>query len=723
MALVLTSLESRGAASHQLTRDALRVVDVVRQLDGLEWRAVAGEDIDLITAEVELAKKSLDESFVNSADESGQLMKEFVAYADAVDEMLVALGRGDVAAASEIDELLVDPQFEKVVDLATSIADRRQAAASSTERTVRVLTWLVTTGAVVMCAILLSTVGRAHERARRAAVDRRFRSLVESSRDVIMVADDDGVEFMSPTLGPLRHYCPAGTRRVSRNFLPPSAHELWCAADDRLRDLGGHHQLELTFERSDEMPVYVEADGHLLDGAGGERVWVWRDITARKALELQLTHQAFHDSLTGIANRSLFRDRVDHALARSVQPGTTPVHVLFCDLDNFKAINDSVGHSHGDRLLEAIAMRISGCVRPGDTVARLGGDEFAILLEDADVGIAEALAERLLGVVSAEVDIDGRWVHPSISIGIATAGAGTTMDDLLRNADIAMYSAKRGGKGRAAVFEHRMHAVATEGYELLTDLKHALANGELALHYQPTIGLDSGRVDGVEALLRWQHPTRGLIPPGVFIPIAEDTGLIREIGDWVIAEACRAAAELGAMCRQPLLMNVNLSPQQLHDRRIVSTVSSALQDAGLDPGRLVLEVTEGVLIDDPIAVNKLHELHALGVLIAIDDFGTGYTSISYLQELPVQILKIDRSFVSGDALAPSERSAFLHAMIGLAKSLHIHSVAEGIEEADQLDELRALGCESGQGFLWAKAQPLDELRAVIAAIESAHAAI
>ena len=361
---------------------------------------------------------------------------------------------------------------------------------------------------------------------------------------MIAVASDDGVEFVSPTLGPLDGFCTAGTRRVGRDFLPEAARETWCAADNRLRKVGGHQQLELTLARPDGTTVYVEADGHRLDRGGDERVWVWRDITTRKTLELQLTHQAFHDSLTGMANRSLLRDRVDHALSLAARPGAAPVSVLFCDLDNFKAVNDSVGHNHGDRLLEVVAARISGCVRPGDTVARLGGDEFAILLEDADLDKAEALAERLLSVVSYEVDIDGRWVHPSMSIGIATAVAGTTTDDLLRNADIAMYSAKRCGKGRTAVFQHRMHEATTEAYELQTDLKHALAQGQLSLHYQPTIGLESGRVDGVEALLRWQHPTRGQIPPDVFIPAAEACGVIREIGNWVIAEACHAAVQL-----------------------------------------------------------------------------------------------------------------------------------------------------------------------------------
>ena len=720
MALTLTTLEGRGSEAHRSAREAMRVVDVVRQIDGLEWRAVAGEEIDPIVAAVGRSRETLTTTVISDTDAPEQLLAEFDEYADAVSEMLSALARGDVDEAREIDESRVDPQFEAVVTLATSIADGRQDAASATEGTVRLLTWLITMSAVTVCAGLLLTVGRARERARRAVDDRRFRSLVESSRDVIAVASDAGVEFMSPTLGPLEGFCGTGARHRGRDFLPEGARETWRAADDRLRDSGGHQQLELTLARPDGTIVYVDAEGHRLDRDGVNRVWVWRDITTRKTLELQLTHQAFHDSLTGIANRSLLRDRVDHALSLAARPGAAPVSVLFCDLDNFKAVNDSVGHNHGDRLLEVVAARISGCVRPGDTVARLGGDEFAILLEDADLDKAEALAERLLSVVSYEVDIDGRWVHPSMSIGIATAVAGTTTDELLRNADIAMYSAKRSGKGRAAVFQHRMHEATADTYELQTDLRHALARGELSLHYQPTIGLESGRVDGVEALLRWQHPTRGQIPPDVFIPAAEACGLIREIGNWVIVEACHAAAQLETMVDQPLSMHVNLSPQQLHDHRIVATVRAALADAGLEPERLVLEVTEGILIDDPIAVSRLHDLNALGVLIAIDDFGTGYTSINYLQQLPVQIIKIDRSFVSGNALAPNERNAFLHAIVGLAKSLHLHSVAEGIEDPGQLDELRSLGCESGQGFLWAKAQPLCQAQLTIADIDHAR---
>jgi diguanylate cyclase (GGDEF)-like protein len=722
MSLVLTMLQGRASAAHQSAREATRVVDVVRTIDGLEWRAVSGEEIDPIIVEVERSRGLLNESLERSVASSAELLSGFDAYVSAVADMLVALDSGDEEVAREIDEERVDPQFERVVETASSIATAKQEAATSTERTVRLLTWLVSMVAVVVCAALLWVASVARERTRSSAVDRRFRSLVESSRDVIAVCGVEQVEFLSPTMGPLTDFCTTEDGVYDRDFLPESVRAVWLAADDCLAADGGHQELEFKLERSDGSVLWIEAEGHRLDRVGDERVWAWRDITIRKTLELQLTHQAFHDSLTGMANRLLLRDRVDHALSRSVRPGAAPVSLLFCDLDNFKAVNDSIGHSHGDQLLEVVAARISGCVRPGDTVARLGGDEFAILLEDADVDKAEALAERLLSVVAYEVDIDGRSVNPSMSIGIATAVAGTTTDELLRNADIAMYSAKRSGKGRSAVFQNLMHQATNDEYELLSDLKNALAEGQLSLHYQPTIGLETGRVDGVEALLRWEHPTRGQIRPDIFVPVAEACGLIGEIGNWLIADACRAAVQLQDVGGHHLLMHVNLSPHQLHDHRIVATVREALDNSGLRPERLVLEVTEGILIDDPIAVNRLHELHALGVLIAIDDFGTGYTSINYLQQLPVQILKIDRSFVSGNALGPNERNAFLQAIIGLAKSLHLHSVAEGIEEVGQLDELRALGCDSGQGFLWAKARPLIETQAAIDAIELANAA-
>ena len=452
-------------------------------------------------------------------------------------------------------------------------------------------------------------------------------------------------------------------------------------------------------------------------------MWIWRDITERKVSELQLLHQAFHDSLTGVANHALLRDRADHALRRAARTGS-PVSMLFCDVDDLKAVNDALDHSAGDEVLRVVARRLEGCVRDSDTVARYGGDEFVILLEDSDTETASALAERILSVVSYEVPVGARMLHPALSIGISTAIPGTTTDELVRNADIAMYTAKRSGKGRAAVFQEAMSEVSRDLLDLQDDLRTALDAGQLSLHYQPIVALADGQVEGVEALIRWAHPSRGNIEPATFIPVAEATGMIIPIGRWVLVEACRAAVELQKGRMTPLLMHVNVSPQQLHDGAFVALVEQTLQETGVEPRLLVLEVTEGVLLDSDTAVERLEELHGLGVRIAIDDFGTGYTSIHYLRRLPIDILKIDRSFISGDTLPPGERISFLNAIIGLADSLGMVSLAEGIEEPGQLQDLRHLGCDSAQGYLWARPVPESTLASTIDTINRApHARV
>lgn len=551
------------------------------------------------------------------------------------------------------------------------------------------------------------------EAQRLAELNSRFRSMVESVDDVItVVSGTDTLTVMSPDLRALGSVSQKPAPTTVAELLSEDQHEVWATADQRLQEQGIPSAIEIEATRQDGTSVFLEATGSNMTDGSEERAWVWRDITERKKLELELAHQAFHDSLTGVANRALLVDRADHALKRSSRTGT-PISLLFCDLDEFKAVNDSLGHGLGDELLGIITKRLQGCIRESDTLSRFGGDEFAILLDDADIQGATALAERILSVVRYEVSLDGHPVFPSMSIGVATSMPGTTTEELIRDADIAMYRAKGAGKGRVEAFQDGMHDVATDLLEMQTDLKIAVENDQLDLFYQPTVALSTGVVQGVEALIRWHHPTRGDIPPDTFIPIAEATGQIIGIGRWVLTRACRTAVKLQEGRSTPLLMHVNLSPQQLRDPRIVAVTKTALEESGLAPELLVLEVTEGFLLDDAVSVGRLHELHALGVRIAIDDFGTGYTSIGYLQRLPVDILKIDRSFVSGDALEPTERKAFLNAMLGLAKSLNLETVAEGIEEPCQLDELRELGCETGQGWLWARAVSGDSLQGSI----------
>jgi diguanylate cyclase (GGDEF)-like protein len=413
----------------------------------------------------------------------------------------------------------------------------------------------------------------------------------------------------------------------------------------------------------------------------------------RRQREGDLRRLAFQDSLTGLPNRPLFEQRIAETLAA----GHRAV-VAFLDLDDFKRVNDSLGHAAGDHLLEICGERLRHALRQGDTVARLGGDEFAILAPGA--GDPQILVDRLFEVLAAPVLLEGKRLHLRASIGIATTDAG---DDLLRNADLAMYAAKAAGSNRCAVFTHDMHVNAVARLDRREQLERAIENEELVLHYQPIVDLDLGRNAGFEALVRWQHPERGLLGPGEFIPLAEETGLIVPLGRWVLREACRQAA---GWAGAPYL-SVNVAGLQLEQPGFVEEVEAALRDGDLAPERLVLEVTESSLVDDLVA-ERLQALRRLGVRLAIDDFGTGYSSLSYLRKFPMDVLKIDRSFTR-DAC---EDSALLNAIVAMGESLGLVLVPEGIEEPEQAEVLRALGCRLGQGFLFGRPVPADQLTGV-----------
>jgi diguanylate cyclase (GGDEF)-like protein/PAS domain S-box-containing protein len=467
----------------------------------------------------------------------------------------------------------------------------------------------------------------------------------------------------------------------------------------RLRSDGGRVPVALTWS-----PIKDDAGGVI-----GVSV-IGRDITERKRLESQLVHQALHDPLTGLANRALFTDRLEHAIARAARPATT-VAVLVIDLDRFKDVNDSLGHEAGDALLAEVAARLERNSRAGDTVARLGGDEFAVLLEDISAAKAVRAAELLLEALARPLTLHGRDMTPSAGVGIAF-GSGEDAATLLRNADVAMYAAKGRGKAegqsRYRIFEPDMHARVVDRLELAADLRHAPQRRELRLRYQPEVHLRTGRIAGFEALLRWQHPTRGMVAPDEFIPLAEENGLIVPIGRWVLEEACRQGRDWQRRwpADPPLAMAVNLSARQLRHAAIVDEVCAALATAGLPAPSLTLEITETAVIEDlDLALATLAQLHELGVRLALDDFGTGYSSLSYLHRLPVDILKIDRSFVSAVAGSPEE-SALVRAIVQLGQTLALETVAEGVETSEQLAELRRLDCQLGQGYYFAK--PLDE---------------
>jgi diguanylate cyclase (GGDEF)-like protein len=419
----------------------------------------------------------------------------------------------------------------------------------------------------------------------------------------------------------------------------------------------------------------------------------------------EAVHEALHDSLTGLPNRSLFLDRMRHALARAERE-SEPVAVLFCDLDGFKTVNDSLGHRTGDRLLVMVAERLAERLQPDDTIARLGGDEFAVLLEELrEPGDAARAAQRLLDALEAPFELRDREFYVSVSIGIATGK--DDAETLLRDADLAMYRAKSRGKGRYAVFEPGMHTAIVERLELEVDLKRALEREELAVVYQPIFSLVSGSVTGVEALVRWHHPTRGIVMPESFIPLAEESGMIGELGRWVLRKACHQGALWRAKYpgHPGLGIGVNVSVAQLREPGLVREVSEALAESQLDATGLTLEITETALMESfDEAIEEVDALKALGVDLAIDDFGTGYSSLRYLRRLPLDVMKIEKSFVDGIG-RPGEEPDLLRAIIDLANIFGLRVVAEGIERPEQRERLLELGCELGQGHLLA--EPLD----------------
>ena len=579
-------------------------------------------------------------------------------------------------------------------------------------------------GELVWSGVLTDiTERRAIEEALRAS-EERFRAVIETASDAFVSVDTAGriVEWnrkAEETFGWTREEA-IGLPLVA-TVVPEASREAHGRAFERFLRTGGgpvvNRTLEVNAMRRDGVEFPVELSVWMTLSQGTERVNAFvRDTSDRKALEA-VTHQAFHDPLTDLANRALFTDRVAAALVRRGDSSTETVAVLLLDLDDFKTVNDSLGHAAGDELLVAVATRLRSCVRPGDTLARLAGDEFAVLLDDLDdERAAVAVAKRVGARLEAPFEIDEMEIAVRASIGISL---GQTPDarpeDLMRDADVAMYEAKARGKGGFQVFEPHMRHAVVKRMELKADLRHALERGELHVRYQPYVKLEDESIAGAEALLRWEHAERGLIPPLDFIPLAEEMGLIVPIGRWVLREACVQAVDwarrfpgLGA-----LTLSVNISARQLQDRAFVGEVADILSENGLSPERLVLELTESSLVEDPDqAVRRLQELRELGIRLAIDDFGTGYSSLGYLQRYPIEILKVHRAFVAELGLHPDE-PALAKAILQLAHHLGMQTIAEGVEAAVQVDVLRALGCGYAQGYHFAQPLTTEEFAALL----------
>ena len=436
----------------------------------------------------------------------------------------------------------------------------------------------------------------------------------------------------------------------------------------------------------------------------------------RKAFEERLAHQSMHDPLTGLPNRLLFLDRLTLAISRCRRMHSE-VAVLFLDLDRFKNVNDSAGHDAGDELLIAVARRLESVLRPGDTVARFGGDEFTVLCEDLPMTSSRdrsiEIAHRLLAAVTQPFIVRGTETFVSVSVGIALATGEERPEELMRDADAAMYHAKESGRGRVEVFDDTMRARALARHATENALHRALERGELLVFFQPVISLSHARVIGAEALVRWQHPERGLIAPGEFVPLAEETGLVVELGTWVLEHAAREAARWQLESDHPFVVSVNLSARQLAQPDLAERIADIINRTGVQAQNLCLEITESVLMDDAEGViTVIERVRALGVRLAIDDFGTGYSSLGYLKRFPVDQVKIDRSFVDGLGSDPGD-AAIVSAVIGLAHALDLQVVAEGVETEGQLAELLALGCDEAQGYFFAPPQPIQDLRGLI----------
>lgn len=463
----------------------------------------------------------------------------------------------------------------------------------------------------------------------------------------------------------------------------------------------------------DGAPVWANLTVSLVRDPRGEPQYfiiVFEDISARKAAEQEIAFLAYHDALTRLPNRLLVRDRFQQAVAFAGRSGGK-VAVIFLDLDNFKAINDTLGHPIGDGLLKAVASRLQECVREMDTISRQGGDEFLVTLSDiADVGAISRVADKLLARLSAPFDVDGHELSTSASMGIAIyPDDSDDFDSLMKKADVAMYQAKAAGRNTCRFFTEQMNVDASDRLTLSNGLRRALDRGEFVLHYQPQVDLATGTTVGLEALIRWQHPELGMIPPGRFIPVAEDNGLIVPMGEWVIREACRQVVQLAAVGHGDLTVAVNLSAAQFRRGELEATVERALADYGVPASSLELELTESMLLSDTESVlATVRRLKGLGVKLSIDDFGTGYSSLAYLKRFNVDRLKIDQSFVR-DLVTSTDDAAIVRAIIQLARSLELRTIAEGVENADQLEALRHYGCDEIQGFFFARPMPVAEL--------------
>jgi diguanylate cyclase (GGDEF)-like protein/PAS domain S-box-containing protein len=735
-ALAQSVLEERAARARRAELALTRIQSRVFLQSLFQQRAL---DAEIVGVGVSRGIRKLNTQISASVAElpRGPALEEVrvavASYRTAVRENLGFVDTGQLDLAQIHDSQKVGPWLEALGRSLDAALRSQQAVGDRTDRLTR-------TGSLAALLLACSTIGFLlwrFERAKRAASterqraleesEARFRALVHNSSDIITVIDREGR---------LSYVSPSATRGLGRQAAELVGLPLRSIIEDAV-----HPEDAGAFERfldavAANPPDRVEFTEYRIRADGGDWrfmessatnsmddpyvcgiVITSRDISRRKSLEEQLRHQAFHDSLTHLPNRALFLDRLQLALARR-SIADTGLAVLLIDLDGFKQVNDTLGHDAGDQLLIEVADRLTQCLRPADSVSRLGGDEFAVLVDDLKGGQDAAfVSERMLDALMMPFVLAGREIFVRASIGIVLTDASErSADDLLRDADVAMYVAKSEGGNHARVFEPQMRHAVMRRMTLEADLRAAVDTEQIAVVYQPIVELATGRIKGMEALVRWQHPQRGMLPPDDFVPLAEETGLIVPIGRQVLEEACRQLSRWHRRhpVEPPLSVSVNLSSRQVQDPGLVSDVRDVVSSHGLPSGCVTLELTESVLMEQvERTAETLDALRATGVRLAIDDFGTGYSSLSYLQSFPIEVLKIDRAFIRRVALGP-EDSALTRAIVKLANTLDLGVVAEGIEEQTQLDTLLALGCPHGQGYLFAAPLTVDEMDAFLA---------
>lgn len=540
--------------------------------------------------------------------------------------------------------------------------------------------------------------------------ENKLRTLIESMTEGLLQVDtNDRIQFVNKCFCEMVDYTEEeliGTD-WSRLLFDEERDLIKQISDSRGKGLNDTYEIRLQ-KKSGEILWMIVGGAPIKNAEGATIGWIgtFTDITDRKRAEEQLLYDAFHDGLTGLANRALFMDHLQMTIARGRSRHSNHYAVLFLDLDRFKIINDSLGHAKGDELLKFIARRLESCIRTGDLVARLGGDEFVILLTElVEANEVILVAERILEELKTPFNLGGREIYITTSIGITLSESGhTRAEDMLRDADIAMYRAKAKGRAQYEVFNQEMHEDASKQLQIETEMRRALEKGEFCLYYQPIVQLESNRLVGVEALVRWNHPTRGTVSPMEFIPAAEENGLILPLGSWILSESCRQLREWQK--RNPLAsrltVSINLSFKQFSQLDLVREVSSIIEKTGVDPRCLKFEVTESHIMENSeIAVAIMNRLREIGAEISLDDFGTGYSSLSYLHRLPIDYLKIDRSFVTR-MIESRENAEIIRTIIKLGQNLKMKVIAEGIETPEQLEQLQSLNCEFGQGYLFSK---------------------